>query len=296
VALDSLEDLRTFALVVNLGGLSAAARKLQVTTNAVSRRIQRLERQVGARLLHRTTRRLSATDEGRTLYARCERILREVEEAETELVASRSELAGTVRLAVPAGGVESDLLVRLREALNAHPGLAVQLHVTHGRVDVVESGIDIAVVLGEPSPPSVVARRLGTVAWRLAATPDYLARCGRPRVPNDLTKHRCLRLLSDRPQLEWRLVDVQGREVVVEVGGSFECDDSGALGDATYAGLGIGVRPDHELTRAIEDGRLEAVLPGYRFGNFPRYAILPPGRLRVPRVAAVLELLREAYS
>lgn len=289
--LERLEDLRTFALVVSLGSLSAAARQLHLTTNAISRRLQRLERQVGARLLHRTTRRLSLTDEGQKLHRRCERILREVEEAESELVISRRELSGTVRVAVPATGLEAELLAPLREALDANPDLAVQLHVTHGRIDLVGSGVDLALVVGDPSPPSLVARRLGTVSWRLAAAPAYLERSGRPRVPGDLARHRCLRLLSDRPQTEWLLTDPRGRELAVEVGGSFECDDSRTLGDAVYAGLGIGIRPERELARAVEDGRLEEVLPGYRVGKFALNVILPPGRSRVPRVAAVLELL-----
>src|SRR5262249_42977271 len=153
-----------------------------------------------------------------------------------------------------------------------------------------------AIVVGEPTQPSVVARRLGTVAWSLAATPEYLARHGYPRRPADLRKHRCLRFLSSRPQRTWRLIDARGRHVEVAVGGTFECDDSRALGDATYAGLGIGVRPEAELSRAVEQRRLAAVLPGYRFGDFPLYAVLPRGRLRVPHIAAVVELLKTMWS
>jgi DNA-binding transcriptional LysR family regulator len=296
VAIDRLLDLSTFVLVVRMGNMSAAARALRVTTNAISRRMQRLEAQVGARLLNRTTRRLSISDEGRLLYARGERVVRELEEAEAELGASRAQLSGTIRIALPAGGVESTLLGRLGDFLDEHPAVAIQLLITHGPVDVYGAGLDLAVIVGEPSPPSLVARRLGTVSWKFAASPRYLARHGRPRVPADLTAHRCLRWLSERPQLEWRLADARGRETVVEVRGTFECNDSRALADATYAGLGIGVRPDGELARAVAEGHLEAVLPAYRFAAVPVYAILPQGRLRLPRVAALLNVLKEGMQ
>lgn len=112
----------------------------------------------------------------------------------------------------------------------------------------------------------------------------------------DLSAHRCLRLLSSPPQDEWTLVDRRGREVVVQVRGGYEADDSRALGDATYAGLGIGVRPAGECAIAQREGRLERVLPGYRFQAIDVYALVPKGRLRVPRVAACLEALRAAVN
>lgn len=293
---DRIEDLRTFALVVDTGSFSAAARALQLTTNAVSRRIQHLEAQLGVRLLTRTTRRTSPTDEGRRLHARCARILAELDAADAELHPSGDPLQGTVRLALPPAATTRRLLAGLGALSVRHPRLAIQLRVTNQPVDLVATGVDLALHVGPVPASTLVARKLATSSWQLAAAPSYLARHGRPRTPADLAGHQCLRLLADRPQDEWRLLDRRGREVIAPVGGAFECDDSRVLGDAVYAGLGIGIRPDHELERAVADGLLEHVLPGYRFGTLDIHALVARGRLRLPRIAAFVELLRDVVA
>lgn len=163
-----------------------------------------------------------------------------------------------------------------------------------GAVDLVAEAVDIGVVVGQLPETTFVGRLLGRATWVLAAAPSYLDAHGRPRTPTELSAHRCLRLLSNPPQDEWTLVDRRGREVTVQVRGGYEADDSRALGDAAYAGLGIGVRPAGECTRAQRGGRLERVLPGYRFQPLDVYALVPKGRLRVPRVAACIEALRAA--
>ena len=170
----------------------------------------------------------------------------------------------------------------------------MQLRVSSTPVNIVSEALDVAVVVGLLPDSGFVARALGRVAWCLAAAPSYLAEHGRPRSPADLSKHRCLRLLSTPAQDEWALIDKRGRALTVPVRGGLEADDSRALGDATYAGLGIGVRPAGECARAVNDGRLERVLPGYRFQPLDVFALVPKGRVRVPRVAACLEALRAA--
>ncbi len=292
LALDDLAGLRAFALSVDGGSFTSAARVLGLTTNAVSQRVALLERRLGIRLLQRTTRRMSATDEGRRLYRHVSPILDGLARAEEELRPGADELAGTVRVSMPAPAATPELLAGLGEALERHRGLRIQLLVTHAPADVIASGLDLALHVGPPRDSSLVARKLGDPSWLFAASPTYLDRRGRPRRPRDLESHDCLRFLADRPQTEWRLVDRRGRETAVKVGGSFESDDSRVLGDAAYAGLGIGVRARLELERAVADGRLERVLPAWRFAGAPIFALFPPGRLRLARVAAFFELLR----
>ena len=292
--LSSLEDLRAFAAVYEACGFTAAARRLALTTNAVSVRVQKLEQELGVRLFVRTTRSVSATEEGRNFYARVARILADIEQAEEELRPQGSGLRGRVRLAIPGALATEPLFERLRELLNAHPHLSVQTRVSSLPVDLVSEAIDIGVVVGQLPESTFVGRLLGRVTWVLAAAPAYLEQNGRPRTPADLREHRCLRLLSNPPQDEWTLVDRRGREVAVPVRGGFEADDSRALGDATYAGLGIGVRSLGECSRAAREGRLEQVLPRYRFQPLDVYGVIPKGRIRVPRVAACLEVLRAA--
>lgn len=292
--LSSLVELRAFAAVYESGGFTAAGRRLAVTTNAVSVRVQKLEEDLGVKLFVRTTRSVSATDEGRSFYSRVSRILSDLEEAEEELRPRGSGLRGRVRLAIPGALATAPLLERLRELLTAHPQLSVQTRVSSLPVDLVSEAIDIGVVVGQLPESTFVGRLLGRVTWVLAASPTYLDQHGRPKTPSDLRDHRCLRLFSNPPQDEWTLVDRRGKEEVVSVQGSFEADDSRALGDATYCGLGIGVRPSGECARAAREGRLEQVLPGYRFQPLDVYGVVPKGRMRIPRIAACLEVLRAA--
>ena len=290
--IDDLAALRAFTLAADGGSFTSAARVLGLSTNAVSQRVASLERRLGVRLLNRTTRSMSVTDEGRRVYLRVRAILDDLAGIEDELRPVADQLVGTVRVAMPAPAATPELLAGLGEILALHPRLRLQLLVTHGSVDVVAMGLDLALHVGDPRDSSLVARRLGTISWQLAAAPAYLDRRGRPRSPGDLAAHDCLRFLADRPQAEWTLVDRKGREVVVPVGGSLESDDSRVLGDALYLGLGIGIRARLELERAVADGRLERVLPGHHFASLPLYALFPPGRTRVARVAAFFDLLK----
>lgn len=290
----SLDELRAFAAVYETGGFTAASKRLVLTTNAVSLRVHRLEQGLGVTLFIRTTRKVAPTEEGRTFYARVSRVLADLEEAKDELRPTSGGLRGTVRIAIPGTMATAPLLARLRELLEAHPLLSIQTRVTTGALDLVAQGVDIGVVVGQLTETTFVGRLLGRATWVLAAAPSYLDAHGRPRTPTELSGHRCLRLLSNPPQDEWTLVDRRGREVVVQVRGGYEADDSRALGDAAYAGLGIGVRPAGECLRAQREGRLERVLPGHRFQPLDVYALIPKGRIRVPRVAACLEALRAA--
>lgn len=292
----SLDELRAFTAVFETGGFTAAGKRLVLTTNAVSLRVQRLEQDLGLRLFTRTTRSVAPTEEGRTFYARVSRVLADLEEAEDELRPTSGGLRGTVRLALPAAIASESLLGRLRELIEEHPLLSVQTRVVSGAVDLVAEGVDIGVIVGQLPETTFVGRLLGRATWVVAAAPSYLDAHGRPRTPEELSGHRCLRLLANPPQDEWTLVDRRGREVVVQVRGAFEADDSSVLGDAAYAGLGIGVRPAGECARAQREGRLERVLPRYRFQPLDVYALVPKGRLRVPRVAACLEALRAAVQ
>jgi len=290
----SLDELRAFAAVYEAGGFTAASKRLVLTTNAVSLRVQRLEQDLGVRLFTRTTRTVSPTEEGRAFYVRVSRVLADLDEAEEELRSTSVGLRGVVRIAVPGAIATAPLLERLGGLVEEHPHLSIQTRIASGAVDLVAQGVDIVVIVGQLPETTFVGRLLGRATWVLAAAPSYVAAHGRPRTPSELKDHRCLRLLSSPPQDEWTLVDTRGRELVVRVRGTYEADDSRALGDATYAGLGIGVRPAGECERAQREGRLERVLPGYRFQPLDVYAVVARGRLRVPRVAACLEALRAA--
>ncbi|MEZ4359740.1 MAG: LysR substrate-binding domain-containing protein [Kofleriaceae bacterium] len=290
----SLDELRAFAAVFETRGFTAAGRRLGVTTNAISLRVQRLEELLATRLFVRTTRSVSPTHEAHAYYERVAEALFALDEADRELRAGDGELRGAVSLAVPGVLATRPLLDRLRALLDAHPALSIQTRITNTPANLASEGLDVAIAVGQAPSSTFVGRRLGQVRWVLAASPSYLERYGRPRTPEALSAHHCIRLLASPPQREWTLVDRRGRQVTVPVSGPYEADDSRALGDATYAGLGIGVRPLGECARAARTGALERVLPRYHFEPLEIYALVAKGRLRVPRIAACLEAVRLA--
>lgn len=291
--LDDLDEIRTFALVTESGSLSAAARLLSVTPNAVSRRVMRMERNLGVQLFRRSTRAVSVTAEGRALYARARRVLDELDAAREELSAGRTDLAGSIRVAIPGGACSTGVLRGIAGLLTQHPELRLHVRVVNAPVDPIGGGFDIVLHVGPLKDSRLVARPLFKASWALAAAPGYVARHGTPRRVADLAAHACLRLAGDLPQDEWQLVDKSGRVETVSVSGNFEADDSRVLGDATYAGLGIGLRPARELDAAVTAGTLVRVLPGYRFAALDVYAVMPKGISRLSRVARLLALLAD---
>ena len=294
MGIGNLDEVRAFCAVVEARSFTAAGARLQVTTNAISLRVRRLEEALGVRLLVRTTRHVSVTDEGAAVHKTMSRLLDEVDSLEAVVRPDRADLRGTVRIAMPGVLASAPFFSRLRDLQSQHPELCVQTIVSNSPIMPSTEGLDIAIYVGRPPETAFVGRLLGRGSWVLVAAPEYLRRHGRPMRPADLADHRCLRLLSNPPQNEWTLVDARGREHTVPVGRGYEADDSRSLGDAAYAGLGIGLRPAGEAARAVARKRLEVVLPKFRFQPLDIHALLPQGRIRVPRVAACLEILREA--
>ncbi len=284
MALDSIEALRVFVQVVDSGQLGAAGRILGLASTLVSRRIARLEEELGVQLLVRTTRSLRVTDEGEEFYRRCRRILAEVEDASEAVRPVVGEVRGTVRARLPTVAASPRLHASLRELLEANPRLNVQLSFSDQPVDLVAGGWDVAVLAGSPPDSTHIARRVARVRPCLAATPEYLARAGIPQRPEDLAAHECLRFISDRPQDTWTLTDQEGMEKEVPVHGRLESDNSAALRDAMLAGVGIGLVSTVEVAAAKDDGSLVHVLPDWTMAPFTLYSLTPAGRTGIPRI------------
>lgn len=289
--IDSLSDLRTFVAILDSGSFTAAARKLGLTVNATSRRLQQLESSVGVKLIERTTRRSNATDAGIELRRRVAPILDALLDAESALQASTEGVEGVVTLVVPALVASRSFLARLEAVMREHERLRIDLRIG-ARALPGDGVVDLAVVVGDaPTSAALVRRRIGTHRWGLAASPRYAKAHGLPKQPRDLSGHACLRFRGDAPQPTWTLTGPHGKRAVVEVRGAFECDDSRVLGDATYAGLGIGVRPEGELADAVARGELVHVLPAWRFGELPTYLVTTESRRRLRRVTLVSDVV-----
>lgn len=293
--IESLADLRVFRQVVASGGITAAARVLDDSKNRVSQRLAALERALGVRLAHRSTRAFRLTEEGERLFASSGALLEAADRVETFL-GSASRLEGRVKVAVRSalGGV--GLGAELARLLQSAPGLHLQVAVVDENAAVLEDGFDLAVQVGSLRASALVATRLQVSTYVMAAAPGYLDARGRPRSPRALAEHQCIRTLAHPRETQWSLVSARGRRQDFAVGGTFECDDAQLQGEALYAGLGIGLRPLAEVRRAQADGRLERVLPEWRHVPVPVWMVSPPGRSKVPRVAAVAEVLKRVIT
>lgn len=293
--IESLDEIRTFATIVEAGSLAAAATRLGVTPNAVSRRLAVLEARLKRRLIHRTTRRLTVTEEGQAFHARCRRALDELAEAEQELLGADG-FAVKLRIGLHSDMLGPVLIEGLRDLLEGASQLRIELRVSSSFIEPVRSGLDLAVYVGKPQPSSLVSVPLGSMVWSLAAAPRYVEVHGKPRTPKDLARHECLRIVREGPEAHWDLSHRGGQGQRFPVGGRFESTDGQALAQALYAGVGIGVRPRSEIAAAVRSGTLETVLPTWEWASTPLYALMPQGRNKLPGVRALLDVLRRGVQ
>lgn len=294
--IDHLEDLRVFAQVVDSGTLAAAGRVLGLSPTLVSRKLARLENTLGVRLLERTTRSLSVTDEGRGFYARCRRVLTEIEIAEDELRPASRKVSGIVRVVLPTSMLAYGIMDAVKELLAQYPQLKLQVRLSDQSADLIGGGWDVATHIGLPKDSSHIGKRLGEIVPRLAATPEYLARAGIPESPSDLAKHECIRFSTGLTQDHWPIIDGTGETHRVPIGGSLICHDIITLYSAVCSGIGIGLLPNAALRKAKEDGILTDVLPSCQIEGNTLYALMPTGRQGLPRIRVVAAWLADFVS
>ena len=288
----NLGDLAAFVQVVDSGSFTAAGRVLGKPTKQVSRQVRRLEDELGAALLHRTTRSVSATQAGTAFYARARQILDELEQATREL-APASGIQRSLRVAVPTLSVAAGLARWLRDLRAEHPGLSVQVTLTDEPVDLVALGFDLQLVAGAPAQTSFVMRRLLTAALPLAAHRSYVARHGSPERPEHLTDHECLRFLAGSPQAVWPLTHAEHGSVEAPVSGSLQSTASEVLYAALHEGLGIGICGRGYLHGEGRARGLVPVLPGWTMEPIPLFAIRPRTSPRGAVVEAFLTVARQ---
>src|SRR5918995_2106794 len=219
-----LNDILIFARVVEAGSFTAAARLLGMPKATVSRRIVALEREVGVRLIQRTTRSLNVTDAGRLYYEQSSQALRTIEEANLRLAEARAEPSGTIRISAPVGFGDSFLTGAVFDFLGEHPKTKVELCLTDDQLNLVESGIDLAFRTGILPDSTLIARKLGSTHRILCASPDYLARRGVPQAPVDLARHHCVIAGPSAANAHWVLEGPHGEESVM-VSGRFAANE-----------------------------------------------------------------------
>jgi len=294
--MDRFEDLRTFVAVVESGSFSRAAERMKVVKSAVSRRVSDLETRLGARLLNRTTRRLSLTETGRAFCERGKRILADMDEAENAVSSQHAALSGTLRVAAPLSFGIAHLAPAFNEFLALHASLDLDLDFNDRQVNVIEEGFDLAIRIGRLADSSLVARRLAPIHHLVCASPAYLARYGVPRVPEDLTRHVGLRYANVPERRVWRFRAATGEPYSVRVPCRLVTNNGDVLRDAAIAGLGLVVSPTFIVDEAVRAGRLVPLLVDQIWSETAAYALYPPGRQLSARVRALVDFLARRFG
>ena len=271
--MDRLTSLEVFSKVVDSGGFSAAGRRLNMSTTMVSNHVQALEDRLGARLLNRTTRKVSLTEVGRAYYDRCIQILADIEQADDVAGALQSTPRGTLRVYTATHIVQFVAPV-ITEFLAAYPDVKVDLSMGERTIDLIEEGFDVAVRLTPPPDSSLIVRSLATWRHVLCCSQAYIEKLGRPEQLSDLAERNCLRHVN-YPYDEWRFVDRKGAPASVRVSGRLISNSGETLRRAALEGLGIVLAPGFLLHDDLESGRLVRLLPEYRPVEFSMNAVYP---------------------
>ncbi|MCA8863974.1 MULTISPECIES: LysR family transcriptional regulator [unclassified Halomonas] len=295
--MDRLSDIALFLRVVDLGTISAAARSLDLSVAVASQRLQRLEKGLNVRLLHRTTRRLHPTPEGLALAEQGRELVEGLEALTQDLRGSADNVTGTLRVTLPHSFGRQYISPLLPEFLNRYPRLDLCVGLTDQVVDLVGEGYDLGIRIGILEDSSLVARRLADDERVLCASPDYLKRHGTPQRPGELADHQCLVLSSSRRRQDiWHLTDNQGQSEAIQVGGRIRSNQGEMLTEAVLGGQGIAQHSVWHIHEYLRNGQLSVVLPDYRLTETGIYAVMPQRQLVPPRVRAFVAFLEERLA
>ncbi len=295
--MDRIGDLNLFLRVLDMGSITAAAHSLDLSVAVASQRLKRLERDLGVRLLHRTTRRLHATPEGAALAARGRTLIEDLESLGAGLREAATEVAGTLRVTMSATFGRQYVSPLLPAFLARHPKLRMSVHLSDQVVDLVSEGFDLAIRIGSLEDSGLVARRIAPNRRVLCASPAYLRRRRPPLDPEQLREHECLVLTGSQGRQDvWRLQDPQGGEVAVRVSGRYESNFGELLRDAAVAGEGIALHSLWHVADDLRAGRLEVVLPAYPPATTAISAVMPQRQQVPPRVRAFIDRLVSEFG
>jgi DNA-binding transcriptional LysR family regulator len=283
--MDRLGLWHTFVRVVETGSFSAVAREMETTQPRVSKKIAALESQLGVRLLRRSTRKLSMTDEGERLYTEARRILEDVAEVELRLRGA-GEPRGTLHVACPSAMSRLKLLPLSSRFVRRYPELSLDFSISDRFVDLIEEGIDVAIRIGEVANTDLHARRIGTARRICVAAPSYLKQHGTPKTPADLRAHQCIVYTLLATGSNWPFI-----EMPVKVSGRVRGNSPEALSAMVLDGLGIAMAPCWLFQDAVDDGRLRAILEDWKLPDLPIHALYQPGRYVPARIRVFVDFI-----
>ncbi|MEK1841750.1 MAG: LysR family transcriptional regulator, partial [Pseudomonas sp.] len=260
--MEFLNDMALFVEVVKARSFRRAAEAMGMPNSTLSRRISGLEKEIGLRLLHRTTRKIELTEAGQLYFDRCKRIVDEARLAHEQLGEMLARPSGVLRASLPVDFANIYLAPLIAEFARLYPGISFEFDLTPRQVDLVSEPVDVVIRMGEPASSNLIARKLASLRRGLYASPRYLELYGDPIHPSDLTRHECLRMRGTRAD-RWILSGSEG-EVEVEVGGRFELNSVGMIRRLATLDLGIALLGEGIVAQDLADGTLRRVLPQWQ--------------------------------
>ena len=292
--IQGLAAYRAFLRLAETGSFTQVAREFGTSQPSISRHILALEDHLGARLVQRTTRSVTLTEEGRRFYDRALLVLESVQEAEASVGRGSSRPTGRLRIAAPVAFSRLHLMPLIPGFLDRHPEVTVDLIMHDGFADLVAEGIDVAIRVGEPADPTLVAKRLGEARRVAVASPIYLKKHGAPAHPRELADHACIRYTLLATGTRW-LFDSADGPLSVEVTGPFQANNSEGVREAVLAGLGIAVLPIWAFTDEIRKGRVKVILQAFEPQRLPLNALYPSRRFVPAKVRAFIDYFEAAF-
>jgi DNA-binding transcriptional LysR family regulator len=293
--MDKYQEMRVFAAVIDAGSFVSAADALGISKAAVSRYVSELEQRLGARLIHRTTRKLSLTQEGEVFLARCRDILASIEESEAEISTRSVTASGRLKISVPVSFGIKHLAGLWAEFLEHHPHVSLDVQLADRVIDLLDEGFDLAVRIAHLPDSSLVSRKLASTGLVLCASPKYLRRRGKPKHPSELAEHDVLGYSLLAMGEQWQFTGPEGR-VTVKVQPRLWTNNGDTCVAAALRGTGIQLQPTFLIAGELASGRLVEVLPKYRSIELGIYAMYPTRKFVLPKVRAMVEFLAAKFA
>jgi DNA-binding transcriptional LysR family regulator len=287
--------MEAFATVVDQGGFTDAAKKMGISKSAVSKHVSALEARLGARLLNRTTRRVSPTEIGLAYYDRARRVLNDAGEADALVTSMQSAPSGLLRISVATDFGVNLLSPILGDFLLEYPDITVNMVLNNRYVELISEGFDMAIRVGDLEDSSLRARRLTDTAKKMIGSPVYFQKFGRPLKIDDLNEHKLLHYSNQANGNVWKVIAPSGEKRQVRTAGWLTVNDGQSLLNAAISGLGIAYLPSFLYADAMKQGLIEEAIPGLPVEVQGIYAVYPPGRFTQPKVRAFIDFLARQF-
>lgn len=293
-----LDNIRTFVRVYELGSMSAAGRDLRISPAVTSARISQLEGHLGVRLFQRTTRSLTATEQGKAFYGGAHAVLEAVEHAEAQVANLTDNPKGSLYVAAPLGVGRRLIAPHVPDFIERYPDITMRMRLTDRRIDLTTEGLDLAFFLGQPEDSTLRMRKIADVERVLCAAPSYVAARGMPETGDQIIEqgHECLNLrFPGATEFRWRLMTPKGPRSY-RVSGRYESDDGDVLTDWALSGQGIALKPVFEVAPHLKAGRLVVVAPQTPPEPVQMACLYTPGRGQDPKTRLFMDFMVDRIS